>query len=279
MARAAGVSVSAVQGIWKAHGLMRHRVRTFRAVVRSGVLAKLRDAQIRRLGHAARGGIAGPKVPSHLSFERDRRGLATMTRNDKYFTSPIPTETFLRARGFDAQGQRSGGIISPQSVELPGGAILFRLYHDQKKRLGEWWSTPYELSVINGYFDRSGPAFAAGRAEGKGILHATLAVRHDWSGHSSQHLGRFLVVRLAEPLKAYHGEGDHAPDATQRQVQKALTIIDPRSHRQRLARQIFLPRPWEYQHALVVLREDVTDTGLLSALETFGHRGALPFEV
>ncbi len=200
-----------------------------------------------------------------------------MACNDRYFTPPARNDTLLRARGFDPKGLRSGGIISPRLVELPGGAILFRLYHDQKKRYGEWWSTPYELSVISDYFGRSGPAFAVGRPEGKGILHATLAVRHDWSGSSSQHLGRFLVVRLTESLKAYHGEGDHAPDASQGQVQKAVRIID-RSNRQRFARQVYLPRPWEYQQAFVLMHDDATDTGLLSALKTFG-RGPLTFEV
>lgn len=197
--------------------------------------------------------------------------------NDGYFAPSARDQTFLRARGFDAAGLRSGGIIRPLLVELPSGTVLFRLYHDPKKRLGEWWCTPHELAVISDYFARSGPAFGTGRTEGKGILHATLAVRHDWSGHSPQHLGQFLVVRLAEPLKAYHGEGDHAPDASQRQVQKTVRIID-QSNRQRAARQIFLPRPWEYEQALVTIQEGPTDVGLLNALKTF-RRGPLPFEL
>jgi hypothetical protein len=148
-------------------------------------------------------------------------GFASMACNDKYFAPPVRDQTFLRARGFDAEGFRSGGIISPRLVELPIGTVLFRLYHDPKKRFGEWWSTPHELSTISDYFARSGPAFATGRAEGKGILHATLAVRHDWSGNSPQHLGRFLAVRLAESLKAYHGEGDHAPMAHRGRCRRA----------------------------------------------------------
>ncbi len=200
-----------------------------------------------------------------------------MAYNDKYFASTMKGQTFLRARGFDPTGIRSGGIISPQLVELPSGSFLFRLFHDPKRRWGEWWSTPHELSLVSEYFARSGPAFAVGRTEGKGILHATLAVRHDWSGNSQQHLGLFLVARLTEPLKAYHGEGDHAPDASQKQVQKGVHIID-QSHRQRLVQQIFLPSPWEYQQAFVSIHEGTTDTGLQSALKTF-RRGPLPFEV
>ncbi len=59
----------------------------------------------------------------------------------------------------------------------------------------------------------------------------------------------FFAVRLAVALKAYHGEGDHAPDATQTQVQKAVYIIDEHG-RQRRARQIMLPKPWEYKQSL-----------------------------
>jgi hypothetical protein len=200
-----------------------------------------------------------------------------MACNDQYFASPVRDQTFLRARGFDPAGLRSGGIISPRLVELPSGIVLFRLYHDPKKQLGEWWSTPHELCLISEYFARSGPAFAAGRTEGKGILHATLVVRHDWSGNSPQHLGRFLVVRLAEPLKAYYGEGDVAPDASQRQVQKGVLIID-RNKRHRRPRQVFLPKPWEYQQALPSIQEGDTDIGLLSALRAYG-RGPLSFEI
>ena len=200
-----------------------------------------------------------------------------MAYNDKYFSPPMRDETFLRARGFAPDGLRSGGIISPRLVELPNGTVLFRLYHDHNKRTGEWWSTPHELSLVSDYFARSGPAFAVGRAEGKGILHATLAVRHDWSGKSPLHLELFLVIRLAQPLKAYHGEGDHAPDASQTQVQKSVHIID-QSNRQRLVRQIFLPRPWEYQQALVSIEHGHTDTGLQSALKRF-RRSPLSFEI
>ena len=143
--------------------------------------------------------------------------------------------------------------------------------------VGEFGGHGNVAAIVTDYFARSGPAFATGRAEGKGILHATLAVRHDWSGNSPLHLGQFFVVRLAEPLKAYHGEGDHAPDASQRQVQKAVRIIDGRN-RQRMARQIFLPKAWEYERAFVVMHEGTTDSGLLRALKTFA-RGPLPFEL
>ena len=43
MAKAAGISLGAVQGIWKAHGLVPHRVRTFKLSKDPELIAKLRD--------------------------------------------------------------------------------------------------------------------------------------------------------------------------------------------------------------------------------------------
>ena len=86
-----------------------------------------------------------------------------MTLNDKYFAPPEATQTLLRVRGFSPNGQRSGGIESPQIVDLPTGTVLFRMYHDPTRDYGEWWATPRELAVIASYFGRGGPAFDEGR--------------------------------------------------------------------------------------------------------------------
>ena len=43
MAKAVGISLSAVQGIWKAHGLVPHRVRTFKLSKDPAFIPKLRD--------------------------------------------------------------------------------------------------------------------------------------------------------------------------------------------------------------------------------------------
>lgn len=61
-----------------------------------------------------------------------------MARNDKYFEPPLITETFLTVRGFDGQGRRSGGILDPAVVDIPANTVLFRLYHDSRRRFGEW---------------------------------------------------------------------------------------------------------------------------------------------
>jgi hypothetical protein len=65
-----------------------------------------------------------------------------MALNDRYFAPPEATQTLLRVRGFSPNGLRSGGVESPQIVDLPGGTVLFRLYHDPTRDYGEWWATP-----------------------------------------------------------------------------------------------------------------------------------------
>ncbi len=189
-----------------------------------------------------------------------------MAVNDTFFQPPSWRDTRLAAGGFSASG-KSGGIINPAVVDLPAGSTLFRLYHDPTREIGEWWITPYELSVIIEYFGRSD--LGIGRSSGKGIFHATLAVRHDWSSNNPLHLGRFLVARLNSPLEACHGEGDHAPDASYSNVQKTVYIID-HTRRQRKARQIFLPQAWTYKSALQVVDRGMSDTDLIGALGRTG---------
>jgi hypothetical protein len=200
----------------------------------------------------------------------------SMAANEQYFVPPEATQTLLRVRGFGVNGLRSGGIEGPQIVELPVGTVLFRLYHDPARDYGEWWATPRELGLIADYFGRRGPAFDTGRASGKGILHATLAVRHDWGQNSPLHLGQFFAVQLAVPLKAYHGEGDHAPDASQTQVQKAVYIMDEHG-RQRRARQIMLPKPWEYKAILPRVMGGLSSQFLPVAVSRYSKQ-RLPFE-
>jgi hypothetical protein len=70
------------------------------------------------------------------------------------------------------------------------------------------------------YFARSGPAFAEGRQTGNGILHAALAIRHDWARNDPGYLHQLVVIRLSEPLYAYHGEAAEAPDRVPSQCSK-----------------------------------------------------------
>ena len=83
------------------------------------------------------------------------------------------------------------GIVSPQIVDLPAGPRSMK----GAPAARAFSTPPWQCATTGG-------------------------------GNSPLHLGMFFAVRLAAALKAYHGEGDHAPDASQTQVQKAVYIVD-----------------------------------------------------
>lgn len=207
-----------------------------------------------------------------------------MIANDSEFAAKRATESLLEARGFDARtGARSGGIRNPEVVVVPAGAIIFRLYHVpiDKARFAGWWFTPFEMEAVIDYFARDGAAFATGRMQGKGILHATLAVRHDWSGSppSPDHLGRFVVIRLKRALKAYFGVADVAPSQDQRDSLKPIEITD-RSGQRRRVRQLYFPAMLSYRAEYDDLLGGLganSDSDLIAAIRTYGE-GRLPFE-
>ncbi len=169
--------------------------------------------------------------------------------NANYFVPPEYPHTFLAARGFDPQGTRSGGIINPSKVNLNPGAVLFRFFHDPAKQYGEWWATPHELALLLAYFGRDGGAFDSGRAQGKGILQGTMAVRHEWGGFSPDHMGQYWVARVVQPMHAFFGEGDVAPSVDQSQLLRPVQI--DAGGRRRNATQVFLRKPWTYQGAFI----------------------------
>ena len=181
----------------------------------------------------------------------------------------------LRVRGFSANGARSGGIIVSQIVELRAGTVLFRVYHEPTRttenggprRVNSGWSP-----VTSGAAGRpSTPDVPAAWA-----FHNALAVRQDWGANSPLHLGLFFAVQLGVALKAYHGEADHAPDASQTQVQKAGYILDDLG-RQRRVRQVMLPKPWEYKASLPRVIGGLSSQFLPVAVSRYsGQR--LPFE-
>lgn len=196
--------------------------------------------------------------------------------NENLFRGAGSSTTYLEARGFSASGARSGGIVEPKLVVVPQGALLFRFFHDPTKQFGAWWATPSEVANVVEHFARDGAAFDVGRSQGKGILHASFAVRHDWGNCDPDHLGRYMLVRLREPLMAYHGEGDVAPDGSQTQVQKPAQIRV--NGRMRAPRHLFLPKCWTHVGALDVLNAGHTATGFLAQLSGTST-AALPFEI
>lgn len=194
-----------------------------------------------------------------------------MFRNSDHFSPEKLATTYLRARGFDADGFRSGGIVAPRQVALLEGAVLVRFYQAAERPWGNWWITPNELAALRRHFAREGAAFACGRDEGKGILHATLAVLLGWSD-----LQRFMVVSLREPLLAMYGEGDEVCVANYSRVHKVSRIFDEHG-RHRPVRQVFVPEAWSYSSCMVRLADGVTDHDLLGTLDQLRYQ-PLAFE-
>lgn len=198
--------------------------------------------------------------------------------NARFFVEPELRRTYLSARGFDPKsGARTGGIKQPELVDLAPGSVLLRTYQDPARLFGEWWFTPHEMLRVIAYFGREGAAFVEGRSQGKGILQATFAVRHEWGQNSPGHMGLVAVVRTVTPLKAFFGEGDVAPDASQKTNLKPVFIADERGLR-RGVRQIFLPQAWTYQPSFSVIeREAMTDSDLIRLCRAYSP-GPYPFE-
>ena len=89
MARAVGISLSTVQGIWKAHGLAPHRVRTFKLSTDPAFIEKLRDIVGLYVNPPAHAVVLSVDEKSQIqALERTRPGLpmkqgrpATMTHD------------------------------------------------------------------------------------------------------------------------------------------------------------------------------------------------------
>ena len=180
-------------------------------------------------------------------------------------------DSFLGARGFNARGERVGGITTPKQVIVPAGALLVRTFGGGARQVGQWWFSVFELKSMLSHAGHSD--LVEGRDAGKGLLHAFLAIlRNEWKSTCES----FGVAALVEPLYAFYGAGDHAvygPDGGQK---AALMWM---AGRQRGMRQLFLPRLWEYSSTLVwriphgdVDRELAATCGQLPA-------APLPFEL
>src|SRR3712207_4886734 len=91
MAKAAGISLSAVQGIWKAHGLVPHRVRTFKLSRDPEFVGKLRDIVGLYMSPPAHAVVLSVDEKSQIqALDRTQPGLpmkegrpATMTHDDE----------------------------------------------------------------------------------------------------------------------------------------------------------------------------------------------------
>lgn len=202
-----------------------------------------------------------------------------MAANQAWFPAGKPTtDVLLRSRGFDARGNRSGGLkIGSAVVTIPAGTTLLRLYR-WPGELGDWWFTPHEYRRIQDYFAISGAGLVEGRAGGKSALHAMLLLLSEWYGDSPDQLAYFHVAILREPLLAMYGEGDVATNANYSLTLKPIAI-DQIGGWARGARQLFLPDANQYRGAfdLQPQASNVTDIGLDRAVAGLGNQ-RLSFE-
>lgn len=208
-----------------------------------------------------------PKCVNDACFAKDQ--LADIAANQP---NTAFKQSYLAARGFSSDGLRTGGIISPVEVELASDAVLIRLFGGSAKWDGQWWFTPFEMTLATQSFGHGD--FGEGRGRGKGILHASLAVlAEEWNST----LEHFCIVELKAPFRAFYGEGDHAVIGSNGGRKTGL-ILDQRTRAQRTTRQLFLPKFWEHtKHVSVLLSNGLTDSYFLPSLKRY-RRGLMKFE-
>lgn len=201
-----------------------------------------------------------------------------MPANDSLFPNGQPdTMTRLRCLGYDAEGNRSGGLrLDAKVVEIPKGAVLLRLVRFPRNDTGEWWFTPFEYRRLCDRFAVSGAVLAQGRAGGRSALHGALVLLSEWyESTPGDELRWFRAVRLAEPVLALYGEGGVGIKKGFSGTLKPIRFDDGSSFRQ-----LYLPELKGYLHALDPVRPwDYAETehGLHNAAATFAAQ-RLPFE-
>ncbi len=180
-------------------------------------------------------------------------------------------DSLLRARGFDKDGNRIGGIAAPVQVLVPPATILVRGFGGDSKPMGQWWFTLYELNEILNYVGHTD--VAEGRQAGKGVLHAYFAVLlKKWNATSEY----FILMETLKPLCAFYGEGDHSTFGAAGGQKVALVIS---KGVQRGVRQIMLPSLWDFPSAVVVrVPQGNTDQDLVRVCQGYPIQ-ILPFEV
>ena len=170
-------------------------------------------------------------------FDRTPRSVRT-----KLGAASAYDDAYLRARGFGADGSRYGGIAAPKQVTVPIGATLFRVFK-AGDGMGQWWMTAAELRALMDHIGHTD--LAMGRTEGKGALHAFLAIHIAEFDNTCEF---FVTARVAKPAYAFYGEGDHLLGAKAGRKAPKITVAG----RQRGMCQVFLPSLWEYKSALAI---------------------------
>lgn len=192
------------------------------------------------------------------------------------FAASNAATTYLAARGYSPDGNRSGGIREPKPITLVPGTVLIRLYNPSH-RVGQWWWTPWELQQILDHFGLGEGAFRIGAEEGKSLFHAVGAVRHGWGNKDPDHLALMTAIALTVPFGAYHGEGDVAPDRSSKRMLKPQQIRDAKG-RDRYARQIYIPSIFRHPGSYRDLQVDVPVDAHLTRVVRQYNSGPLSFE-
>lgn len=230
-----------------------------------------------------------------------------MAANQSFFPSGRPTtDVLLAARGFSKDGHRSGGIkfdrLDDAIKTIPAGALLLRLYW-KAGDFGEWWFTPHEYKRIQDYFAVSGALLAGGRTSGKSAFHGTLALLSEWYSdresdgtvkrdgagrmvHNAQQIASFHVARVKTPVICMYGEGDNVsgidpekPGNNNYSRTIKPIVLGHVGGWARGARQVYLPKPWTYQHAFELIPQagNSTEANLERAVASLNW-SPLPFE-
>lgn len=190
-----------------------------------------------------------------------------MTVNQHYYILSNKTAAYLEARGFDQQGNRSGGIVAPKLVTVPAGTIMVRTY-SQADEFGQWWLTAHELHRLLRHSGRA--TFAEGRPAAKGMIHGALALKEAWNNAQL-----FICAAPTEDLTAYYGLGDDAADATS--TLKVAKIIGAHGTQTRV-RQLYFAKCWEYAALFRRIAHGWTDSALANSVRG-QDKGAVNFEL
>lgn len=179
-----------------------------------------------------------------------------MYSNESHFPGGQPTrETRLSALNLNDTSSGGGLTFSAKAITLPVGAVILRLFMPKPGRpdFGEWWFTPFAFKRLANYFGVDASMMTGARGEGRSALHGAFGLLSEWydaggSGPNATQLSRFHEVKITQPTYAMYGEGDVATTTGYGRQIKPLKLDGGGT-----ARQLFLPKPWEYMSAFNAL--------------------------
>lgn len=208
----------------------------------------------------------------------------------------------LSAQGFEprlgpgnkleSQGKTGGLTRQPTTgeVEIPAGAVIFRLY-GWPGDFGSWWFTPFELLRILNHFGRGIDVILEGRTEGKSGFHAAFALMREWydvpndPDRKANQIAWFHAVKPIEPMTAWYGVGDEAywlgaidKNGTMTKPPRTQKPLDLRDAIGTPARQLYLPNVQHYRRYFTPLPDSGSKTEKIAEAVQKYRRQRLSFE-